>query len=314
MNREKLKALLALLIGTLIGSTIIPVFIRTGVATMPPVLFTFLRASFTAIFAAILLGPQLKPLIKEAKKTLQPILSLGLFLGSNILLFSIGIPHTTLVVSQLLYAILPFTTGIVGIVLLKEKMPAKKILGAALAAAGIVALIIFSRDNAQRLSLGTWYGNGIILLAVGFYTMYFIFSKKFSRIYSPLVLVATSTLGTAILLLPLALVTVFKTNLSQITPASWLSVIGIGVVSVVFFFLTQYGLKRLSTVTSAIITQLGPIFAAGTGIVLYGERISLILIISLFLVSTGVFFSLQTEQTSFKDKLVYFWEKLKSRI
>ena len=301
---EKLKGVIALTTATFFGGAILPSIIRTGVSTIDPLIFTFFRTSLSAIILLTIIRNQLPQISKNYRRYLPATFLLGLTLAGNLTLFAQGVSYTTLIVSQLMYTILPITTGIVSFFWLKEKMPAQKILGALIAIFGVSILVIFSGQSSQRLSLGTLNGNLLILSAVLCYTMYFIFSKKYSRLYDPLLISALSATGATIVSLPLALIYMTRFNFSQVSLESWTSAVAIGIVSTIFYFLVQYGIKRLSTVSGATITQLSPEFAALTGVFFYHEKISLMLILSLILVSGGAFLSVQTEQQSWWQKLI----------
>jgi drug/metabolite transporter (DMT)-like permease len=307
---EKYKGLIALMVANFIGGAILPSLIRTGVSSIHPIVFNFLRVGLSSIICLFLIRSHLKQLQQQWQTSLKIMFLLGLTLAGNILLFSIGVSKTTLIVSQLMYTILPITTGLVGFIWLKEKLPPQKILGAVVAMVGVITLIIFSQHQSQQLSLGSLTGNVIILAAVGCYTLFFIFSKKFSQHYTPLVLSTLSAAGSTLFFAPFAVPMLFRTGISHISTNSWLSALAISVMATIFGFLVQYGIKRLSTVTGAIITQLSPEFAALIGVLIYHEQISAVLILSLILVTSGVMLSLNTEQISVKEKFTHFINRL----
>lgn len=300
---EKFKGLIALTVATFIGGAILPSLIRTGVSTIHPVIFTFFRTGLSALISFFLIQKHWPQLKREWRQSIKIMGLLGLALAGNILLFSIGVSRTTLIMSQLMYTILPITTGLVGFIWLKEKLPPQKVWGAIIAIIGVATLVILSQKSSQQLSLGTFLGNSIILSAVCSYTMFFILSKRFSQHYSSLVLSTLSSAGAALFTLPIALLLVMSNGQSHISGASWLSALAIGVLSTLFLFLVQYGIKRLSTMTGAVITQLSPEFAALAGILIYHEQLSLVLIFSLVLVTAGVMLSVQTEPVSIIEKI-----------
>lgn len=309
MNSEKVKALAMLIVAAFLGGAVMPILVRIGTTTVHPFIFNWFRALATLLF--------LIPVVIKNRKMFQErsfqklIVLAGLGIGLNVTFFGLGINKTTIVASQLLYALVPILASLVAFFFLKEKLSFKKILAILLGLVGVLILIIFSNSADQRLSLGSVDGNLIILAGVFFYTLYIVVSKKFSKIYQAIHLAIATNSGMLLFtfwpaLRPLT--TVFK--LEQLTPQLFVVLLGLGLSSVLFLFCFQFGLQKLSTSTSTITILLSPSFAAISGYIFYGEKISLVLFISITIISSAVLLSFMNEKQSLQEQ----WQQTKNRV
>lgn len=303
MLRNRLVGLLALLASAFVGGAILPSVIRYGATLVHPFLLNWFRISLGFLLLFLFFRKKVRFALFFSKRNLILGLLLGLGLGLNVTMFSFGVSHTTLIASQLIYVFVPIATGLLAYFLLKEKLNRKKIYGMLLAFSGVLLLLIFSRSPEERLSLGTFYGNFLIFVGMFGYSAYLVFSKKLTSTFSVLEMVMITNLSLTILLLPLAIYALGLQGFEQINPRSMWAMLMIALSALLFMGLSQASIKNLSTNTASMGSLLSPEFAALAGIIIYGEKLSLVLLISMILSISGTMLSVSAEKSTFLDRI-----------
>ncbi len=313
MTKNKLLGLAGLIGSAFVGGAILPSVIRLGTALVHPFLLNWFRIFIGLVLILILFKGQYRLKLILNKKYLPLSLMLGLGLGLNTTMFSFGISHTTLIASQLIYVFTPIATSLMAYFLLKEKITSKKIIGMTMAFLGVLILLIFSRSVEEKLSLGTFYGNFIIFIGMFGYSSYLVFSKKLTSVFSIVEMVVITNLFVSILLLPFAGYAIYQQGWSQINLYSIFIMTIIALSALTFMALGQISIKYLSTANASLSSLISPEFAALAGIIFYGEKISLVLLISMLLSISGTILSVNSEKLSFFDKIKLFANKLKTK-
>ena len=303
MPKNRLLGLLALLSSAFVGGAILPSAIRYGATLVHPFLLNWFRIFLGFLLLLIFFRKKVRFKLFFTSKNLLLGLLLGLSLGLNMTMFAFGVSHTTLIASQLIYVFVPITTSIMAYFFLKEKINHKKILGMLLAFSGVLLLLIFSRSPEERLSLGSFYGNFLIFIGMFGYSAYLVFSKKLTSTFSVLEMVMITNLSLTILLLPFAIYSLQIQGLEQINPRSMWAMLMIALSALLFMGLSQASIKNLSTNTASMGSLLSPEFAALAGIVIYGEKLSVILLISMILSISGTMLSVSAEKSTFLDRI-----------
>lgn len=308
MNKDKLIGLVALLGVGLFGGAVSPSLVKIGLQDISPFLFNFLRAVISVLILLPVLYQQ-RAYFRQANVWLLGVLA-GLGLGSNVLLFAMGITKTTIVASQLIFSFLPVIVPVLAYLLIKEKYNSYKALGTLISFLGIVVLLINSTSASQTASLGTLGGNGYIFLGMLSYATYIAISKKYAPAFSPWFLSALSSLFMALFFVPFTLYELYSHTLVlplSLTHPSVLAAIGGAFSSVIFLWLLQVTISKLSSATVAMGGMISPQFGALAGVIIFQEKISLLLFVSMILVFSGVIFSILGE------KQRSFWAKMKVR-
>lgn len=312
MNKNKLLGLVGLIGSAFIGGAILPSLIRWGTELVHPFLLNWFRVFIgLPIFLLVFRGKyNLKLIFNPKNLRFALLLALGLCL--NVTMFSFGVQRTTLIASQLIYIATPVVTSLLAYLLLKEKVTTKKIIGMSLAFIGVLTLIIFSRSPEEKLSLGTFYGNLLIFIGMFGYSSYLIASKKLSASLSVVEMIIATNLFVSILLLPLASYAIYAHGLSQINSQSILVMSLIGLIALIFTFLVQLAIKNLSASNTSLSSLLSPEFAALAGIIIYNEKLSLILLISMVLSIGGTILSIRSEKVTLLDRIKLGISKLQT--
>lgn len=311
MNKNKLFGLIGLVGAAFVGGAILPSIIRLGTTLVHPFLLNWFRIFIGFVLILILFKGQYRLKLIFDKKYLPLCLMLGLSLGLNTTMFSFGVSHTTLIASQLIYVFVPIATSLMAYFFLKEKVTAKKIIGMTLAFLGVLILLIFSRSPEEKLSLGTFYGNLLIFIGMFGYSSYLVFSKKLTGVFSIIEMVVLTGLFSSILLFPFACYAIYQQGWSQINFHSMFVMLLIALSASAFMLLNQTAIKHLSTSNASLGSLLSPEFAALAGIVIYDEKLSLILLISMVLSISGTMLSVMAEKITFLDRMKLAIDKLK---
>lgn len=290
------EGLLALFVANFIGGALTPTFVKFGVTQIPPLTFTEVRY---LLAIAILLPFYLKQ--KKDKlhsNNIKGILLCSLFFALNVGLFSIAIQYTTIIMSQILYAFVPVIVGILGHFILKEKFTKNKIIGSIVAFLGLLFLLYQSFVREENLTFGSPAGNILIIIAVFSWSLYLIFSRKNSHTHTAITNSFASFLVTAIVLFPIIPfeLSYRSFNLDQITILGYGSLLGVGILSsVVMIFLIQTGIRLTNAFTTSLFSYTAPFFASVAGILIFGEKITITLIIGGFFILFGVFYATSYE-------------------
>lgn len=314
MYKNKILGLIGLVGAGFVGGAIMPSIIRLGTTLLHPFLLNWLRISLGLIIALVFFKKNYRAKVVFTKKNILPGLILGICLGLNITLFSFGVQHTTLIASQLIYTLTPIVTSFIAYLLIKEKVTLKKALGMIVALSGVLILIIFSRSPETVSSLGTFYGNFLIFIGMFGYSSYLAFSKKLTPKFSVIEMVLLTNTSLTLLLLPFAIYSIFLEGTAQLNLNSLGVMVLISAVALIFISLSQLAIKHLSAGTASLGSLLSPEFAALAGIVIYHEKLSPILIVSLVLAISGVIISTNFKQQSFIDKIKQLPQLILNRV
>ncbi len=312
MNKNKLIGLLGLLGAAFIGGAILPSVIRLGATLVHPFLLNWSRIFIGFLLILIFFRGKYRLKLILEKKYLLLSLILGLGLSLNTTMFSFGVSRTTLIASQLIYVFTPIAASLMAFFLLKEKITFKKMLGMSIAFLGVLLLIIFSRSPEEKLSLGTFYGNSLIFVGMIGYSTYMVFSKKLSNNFTIIEMVVLTGLFSSILLFPFACYAIYQQGWSQINLHSMFVMLLIALSASAFMLLNQAAIKNLSTSNASLGSLLSPEFAALAGIIIYDEKLSLVLLISMILSIGGTMLSVTAEKITFLDRIKLTFDKLKA--
>lgn len=284
-----ITGLIVLFTANLIGGAITPLSVKLGTHEMSPFVFTFFRFLVATL---VFLPVYLKNLEKLSKKSLIRICSYSIFFALNTTLYAIGIMFTTVLISQILYTLVPLVVGILSFILLKEKFSRYKIIGALIAFFGVLLLIYESFSKTQHLSLGSPLGNIIVLAAVFCWSLYIVLSKKLTQKFKPTTTSFYSYLVNTAMLIPFILFQWISAgyiahNVSSVGIAAVL--VSGSVSSALMFFLMQVGIKKTSAFVGSLFFYFAPFFSSLTAIPILHEKVTVYLIVGGLFIILGVF-------------------------
>ncbi len=294
--------ILILLVANLIGGCITPLFIKLGIHDIPPLIFTFLRFFIAMIVFLPFFLRKKEPITGDH---LKKICLFSVFFALNSMLYGIGLQHTSIIVSQVLYTLVPLIVGILSHFIVNEKFTLNKIVGAVVSGIGVLILVFGSLDKVQSISFGTPLGNILVLGAVISWSLYLVLSRKLSSHTNPTTMTFYSFALASALLLPIVPIDIYieKFNIGNVTTLGYASLAIVAIVSsALMFFLIQVGIKKTSAYVASVFSYFAPLFASVTAIPLLHEKVTPNLIFAGILITGGVFVATTLDVVRKKSK------------
>jgi drug/metabolite transporter (DMT)-like permease len=191
------------------------IVVKSAVAVLPPVGFTFLRFCLAAATLLILLRWR-EGSIGMPRRDLIAICGLGaLGFGLYQILWTTGLTTIAAGDSALMIASTPVLVALFAVLARSDVLTPGKLLGGGISFCG-VALVIASGPG---LTIGgSLVGEGITLLASILWAFYTAFGAPFLRRYSPLRATAWATVAGTIVLAPVAATQLATVNPADLTP------------------------------------------------------------------------------------------------
>lgn len=246
---------------------------------------------------------------KKPKRWFTQLLPLGLFNGSNVLLYFLGLTHTTANTGSLLGTGVPILTALLSWLLIKETLSKAKLLGIIIGLIGS-ALIVLVPILDRGQSIGTsLMGNLFMIGSCIAWALYIIRARSsagfgsFNPVVATFVNFATCTI--------MALIASLATGQSLALPAlispSYgvlfaYSVVG---VTIITFFLFQWALQHVSATTASLKDYVQLIIGVSVNAIVLGEQLTPAFIFGSILILTGV---LMATSQHFSKKILSLWE------
>lgn len=221
-------------------------------------------SSFVSLLIASLLF--LPTLLKEfSLKRLKPTdllyLSLQALLGTVLyrMLLFVGLKYIDPSYAGILSALQPAFIAILAIMLLKEKLHNKQLIGVLLAVAGLV--ITYSSHSVKvEIGSGLFIGTGLILLSVLGEALFSVFAKKLSTSIKPFAIAGLVTIISTIMMLPFGIYDLVTFGVPAVSLVGALSVVYYGVfLTYVSFILWFKGLESVKASVAGVFTALVPV-------------------------------------------------------
>jgi drug/metabolite transporter (DMT)-like permease len=263
-----------------------PVVGKIALRALPAVTLVGFRVAGASLMLFILAraSGRLRP-IKRADWPLLIVSSaLGLIL--NQWLFVTGLSLTTAINSTLISTTIPISTLLVGIVLGTDRASWRRVLGIAIAAAGVLLLI--GRGHAD-FSRATRAGDLLIVANSLCYGAYIAVSKNLVKRYNALTVITWIFIVGSVATIPAGIFSFTAVPLRSISVGVWLAVAYVIVLpTAVAYFLNAWALARVPPSTVAVYIYLQPLFAFTLAPLILGESLGARAIISSLLIFAGV--------------------------
>lgn len=285
------------LAASIISGAVNPIVIRHVSTDFSPLFGSFLR-----FFGAMLV---LLPFWLKKKEIVRGKDLIKFFpFGINAVLYSVAILHTSLIMSNILYSLVPLWTAFLGYFLLREKLSRHHIWGLILSIVGVSILIKGSIKTSDILTFGQPLGNTLIIIAVFVWGFWLVGARDLSKKYSTLTILFytffASTILTLILVIGQLILAPF--SISHITYQGAISLGGvIFLSSIALYFLYQWLIKHTSAFIASLLQYGSLLFGAIGGIIVFHERLTVEIILGASLIMAGVF--LATTYTQLKKKI-----------
>jgi drug/metabolite transporter (DMT)-like permease len=206
----------------------------------------------------------------------------------NQTLFLVGLDMTSPINSSIILSTNPIFAFVFAALILKEIITFLKGIGLAIGLSGVLLLIL--QNGTPDLASSTFLGDIFTLVNTISWAFYTVIIKKMLEKYHPVTVMKWTFLFGMITNIPVGYHQWSTMDWSSITFKAWL---GIGFV-VIFatylgYLLITFGLRRLSPTIVSTYTYTQPIIAAYLASMMGQDHIDLVMIISAFLIFTGVF-------------------------
>ena len=285
-NRTDLAPYAALLaVQFLFGS--MPVVGKFVLAAIPSVALVGFRVGITAavLYVARRSGGSLR---LDDRRDYWRLALLSFFgVTFNQLLFIGGLSVTKASNTSLLAVTIPIFALAIGAIVGTERLVARKVVGIALAAVGVVFLI--DPRNASFSSVTT-LGDILIVLNSLSFGIYVATSKPIFTRNGPLRSIAWIFIFAAVVCVPLGLYSLAAIDLTAIEPLVWVAVLHIAVgATSVPYLLNAWALVRVSPSTLTVFIYLQPVIGFLAAVVFLGERLDAKFAVATILIFIGLF-------------------------
>ena len=257
-------------------------------AAFPVLVLALLRFGIAAVVMLPFTGPAPGEPPLSRREHLQ--LFLMSFFGN--FLFSIamlnGIARTTATAAGVILATLPAAVALLSWLLLRERLGPRALAAIALAVIGI-AVLQFARGDGGGAARASLYGNALMLAAVFCEATYVIFARRLAARRSALRVSALINLWGLALIAPWGLAQWPAVDFAAVGPGLWALLAFYSIAaSLVAVWLWMTGMKVVPANEAGVFTVALPISATLVGVLLLGERFSLLHGAALLLAGAGV--------------------------
>jgi drug/metabolite transporter (DMT)-like permease len=288
-----LSIVLLMLTMVIWGSTY--VITKSGLDELPPMRFALMRflvASLLLVPLALTRGGLAKLPRPIPWKTLAVTGLTGVTL--YYIAFNLGLKYTTASQGALVQSAFPAVTAIMAVLLLRERVSRRRVLGIALAVGGV--LLIVARSTPDASAPSPLIGNLLMFGSVVLWGFYTVLAKRFADV-DPAVFTAAITVIGTVMLVPAALIESGRALVSPISTEGWLRITYLGAMpSALAYLLYSRALRDLDASQVGIFINLVPVLGVVSGVVFLGETITGLGILGGVLVLVGVWISSRNER------------------
>jgi len=263
-----------------------PIVGKIALRTVPSVALVGFRVAGAAL-TLLILG-RLSGTLQTIETGDWPLLMVSSLLGLvlNQLLFTKGLSLTTAINATLLSTTIPVFTLLVGVVLGTDRTTLRRLLGIALAAAGVLYLI---GPGQAQFSSATRIGDLLIVSNSLCYGAYIAVSKDLMKRYNALSVITWIFVAGCVVTVPAGVVSLAHLSLGSISWRVWLAILYIIVLPTAgAYYLNGWALARVPPSTVAVYVYLQPLIAFVVAPIILGESLSIHAVIASLLIFAGV--------------------------
>lgn len=262
----------AVLVAIQVVFSTLPVATKLVLPVIEPLAVSALRIFGSALAFAAVKWVRTRERVRSARDllALAGLALVGVVL--NQVLFLLGVARTTAVHANILITTIPVFTLAVALVLGRERLSAAKLGGIVLAGSGALYLIAARNIAAEG---ATVLGDGLVAVNAFFYSCYLVLSKDLLRRYGPVTVVTYVFLFGALLVAPVGVPALLRTDLPAFTGRTWLTLAYIVVFpSFLAYLFSIWALRRTASSLVAMYVYVQPLVTALTAPLVLGERVT----------------------------------------
>ena len=293
----------AALFGSLVCLSLTPIFIRLSEYELGPNATIFNRFWIAAIAFGLLSQlltvrrrkrkneTKIEPEKPHLANTAKLLIADGVLLSIGLIFWSWSLTQTTIAHSSIMHNLVPIFTVLGAWLALSQTFDRRFLLGMFVAICGSALLdindLLSFRISEQLL------GDLAALLSAVFFGIHPLIVQKLRTHLNPVTIMTWSSTTSALLLLPVVLITE-----NQIFPSSltcWLSVIAQALVSQMLGIgLWTYCLKKLSASFTSLVALFIPALSAIEGWIIFSENLNLSTLVSFSIILSGMYLAMSS--------------------
>jgi drug/metabolite transporter (DMT)-like permease len=261
---------------------------KVALRAFPPLLLVGVRTMIAAalILTAFAARKQDRKPIRRSDWPRLLFLTLGLQIGNQVL-FVNGLSRTSVAHAAFLYALTPLAVLLMAASVGQEKMRSKKLLGMAIAIAGVVLL---ANERGGPSADPTLLGDALMLSAVACFSGFTVLGKSERARYGPLMLTTIAYVAGALAFQPLVWGWYGDFNYAAVPWESWAALLYMAIFPAVLGYLIYFwALGHAPASKIAAVQYIQPPLATAFGAVVLGETVSAAALWAGALILTGVF-------------------------
>lgn len=263
-----------------------PIVGKIALRSVPSVALVGFRVAGASL--ALLILARASGRLQKIERSDWPLLIISSMLGLvfNQLLFTKGLSLTTAINATLLTTTIPIFTLLVGVAMGTDRATLRRLVGIALAAAGVLYLIGLGRAG---FSPATRMGDSLIVANSFCYGAYIAVSKNLMKRYNSLTVITWIFIIGCVVTIPAGAVSLAPVALASISWKVWLAILYI----IVFptagaYYLSVWALARVPPSTVAVYIYLQPLITFALAPMVLGESLSFRTLIASLLIFAGV--------------------------
>jgi drug/metabolite transporter (DMT)-like permease len=252
---------------------------KLALREMDPAHMVLLRFAIAALIAApfALARRDVRALFRS-----PPVIAAGVFYGIGFVMQFEGLAGVSVTLAALLVGVMPALIAVCAR-LMGERLNRLVWIGVAAATLG-AALIAGKPEGA-----GTVFGITLSLLSLFVFLGWLVALKRVPAAPTPVAIPAVAIVVAALTILPISLVLHGLPSLDY-SPQAWAGVVGQGLFStVVATAAWQFGSSRVGSATAGVFINIEPLLGAALGVMLFGDRLHLGLIVGGAMILAGSF-------------------------
>lgn len=263
-----------------------PIIGKIALHSVPSVALVGFRVAGASIM--LLVFARIRGALQPIRKPDWPLLIASSLLGLvlNQLLFTKGLSLTTAINATLLSTTIPVFTLVVGVVLGTDRATLRRMVGIALAGAGVLYLIGPGRASFSSV---THLGDLLIVANSFCYGAYIAISKNLMKRYNALSVIAWIFVVGCVVTVPVGAISLAHISIAAISWQVWLAILYIIVLPTAgAYFLNGWALARVPPSTVAVYIYLQPIIAFAVAPFVLGESLTVNTVLASLLIFAGV--------------------------
>ena len=262
---------------------------KIALREFPPMTLTFFR--FLISTAIILPYMWLRDKVKVPEREDVPLLFVLGILGVSgffACMFT-SLMLTSAANSSIINALNPLTSSVIAAYMIDERLTVKKV-GLIFMALSRVLLTVTGGDINVLLNLSFNKGDLIMLVAMVLFSFYGVYSKRATRLYSPLLVTGCVFLFGLIQITPLMLLEGVLGDVLFFSYEAWASVVFMAVFSSVLGYLIQQTtIKKVGVNKTSLFINFVPLFAIFFAYIVLRDPVTIIHILSAAIIIAAVF-------------------------